>query len=102
MIAASILAVSIGMFPVIEAERVIGLIRRAGPLPPWPSISPARLVAAMQADKKTRAGHLRFVLPERIGKVRCGVEADSGMLVQVLRECASKGLRTHLRMGDGK
>jgi 3-dehydroquinate synthetase len=43
----------------------------------------------MQADKKTRAGRLRFVLPERIGKVRCGVEVDPAMLLQVLRECSS-------------
>jgi len=42
----------------------------------------------MQADKKTRAGRLRFVLPERIGRARCGVDAETEMLVRVLRECA--------------
>jgi len=51
---------------------------------------PARLVAAMQADKKTRAGRLRFVLPERIGKVRCGAEVAPDALLHVLQECASE------------
>jgi 3-dehydroquinate synthetase len=93
MIAASNLAVARGMFSVRDASRVMNLIARVGPLPPWPSASPARLMSAMQADKKTRGGRLRFVLPERIGKVFCGVDADPQMLAQVLRECASLGLR---------
>jgi 3-dehydroquinate synthetase len=75
-----------GMFSPREEERVAKLIALVGPLPAWPLIPVAKLIAAMQADKKTRAGHLRFVLPERIGLVRCGVEADEEMLVRVLRE----------------
>jgi 3-dehydroquinate synthase len=93
MIAASKLAVSRGIFPAKDSGRLISLISRVGRLPPWPDASPVRLIAAMQADKKTRAGRLRFVLPEKIGKVRCGVEADSQILSDVLRECASAGPR---------
>jgi 3-dehydroquinate synthase len=93
MIAASQLAVASKMFSVREASRVTNLIARVGSLPAWPSASPARLIAAMQADKKARSGRLRFVLPERIGKVRCGVDGDPQLLAQVLRECASSGLR---------
>jgi 3-dehydroquinate synthase len=102
MIAASILAVAKGICSAHDAARVINVTRSVGPLPPWPAVSPQRLVAAMQADKKTRAGRLRFVLPERIGKVRCGVEADSGMLLQVLRECGSRALRLELQMDRRK
>ena len=101
MIAASIFAAANGMLSAHDAERIVSVTRSVGPLPPWPAVPPARLMAAMQADKKTRAGRLRFVLPERIGKVRCGVEADAGMLLQVLRECASKRLRAELQMGPG-
>ena len=93
MIAASKLAVASGIFPAKESSRLISLIARVGPLPAWPNASPARLIAAMQADKKTRGGHLRFVLPEKIGKVRCGVEAGPRMLSEVLRECASASRR---------
>jgi 3-dehydroquinate synthase len=88
MIAAARLAVEKGMFSPDEEERLAKLIARVGPLPAWPSVAPLKLIAAMQADKKTRAGRLRFVLPERIGRVRCGVDAENEMLVRVLRECA--------------
>jgi 3-dehydroquinate synthase len=91
MIAATRLAAATGSFSAKDSGRVMNLIARVGPLPAWPNASPARLIAAMQADKKTRAGRLRFVLPERVGKVRCGVEADPQVLAQVLRECASSG-----------
>jgi 3-dehydroquinate synthase len=87
MIAASRLAVEVGMLSPREEERIAKVIARVGPLPPWPSIHAAELIAAMQADKKTRAGRLRFVLPERIGAVRCGVHAEEEMLVRVLTEC---------------
>ena len=91
MIAATRLAVASGLLSTKDSGRILHLIARVGPLPRWPSASPARLIAAMQADKKTRAGRLRFVLPERIGKVCCGMEADPQILTQVLRECASSG-----------
>ena len=88
MIAAARLAVEKELFSPRDEERVARVIARVGPLPEWPSISPEALIAAMQADKKTRGRRLRFVLPERIGRVRCGVEAEKEMLVRVLRECA--------------
>ena len=93
MIAASKLAVSSRIFPAKDSDRLIRLIAHVGPLPPWPSTSPVRLIAAMKADKKTLAGRLRFVLPEKIGRVRCGVEADPQMVAEVLRDCASAGPR---------
>jgi len=94
MIAAARLAVEKEMLSPQEEERIAKVIARVGPLPPWPSTSAADLIAAMQADKKTRAGHLRFVLPERIGSVRCGVEAEEEMLMRVLRECAFNAVPT--------
>ena len=88
MLAAARLGVEKGMFPPEAEERLAKVVASVGPLPAWPSVAPARLIAAMQADKKTRAGRLRFVLPKKIGTVRCGVEAEQEMLVRVLRECA--------------
>jgi 3-dehydroquinate synthase len=102
MIAAAKLGVAAGMFPAGGAERVVRLIRSVGPLPAWPAAGPARLVSAMQADKKTRDGRLRFVLPERIGKVRCGVEVSSSDLLSVLRDCASAQTGNHFSAGTGK
>jgi 3-dehydroquinate synthase len=91
MTAASKLAVAQGLLGPAAAERIIRLIASVGPLPPWPGVPAARLTAVMQADKKTRAGRVRFVLPERIGKVRRGVVADPSALLHVLHECASAG-----------
>jgi 3-dehydroquinate synthase len=97
MMAAARLAVEERMLAPGEEERIAKVIARVGPLPEWPSVPPAQLIAAMQADKKTRAGHMRFVLPERIGAVRCGVEAEEEMLVRVLRECSIAAVPTEAR-----
>jgi 3-dehydroquinate synthase len=97
MIAASRLAVEKGMLSPSDEERIARMIASVGPLPVWTSIPAAKLIAAMQADKKTRAGRLRFVLPEGIGAVRCGVEAQDEMLVRVLRECAIAAAQTKTR-----
>jgi 3-dehydroquinate synthase len=102
MIAAARLAVEKDMLSPREEERLARLIDRVGPLPAWPSVPAAQLIAAMQADKKTRAGHLRFVLPERIGAIRCGVEAEEEMLVRVLRECAVSVVQRETRKSRRK
>ena len=102
MIAAARLAVEKGMLSPRDEERVARVIARVGPLPAWPSLLPAQLIAAMQADKKTRAGRLRFVLPERVGIVRCGVEAEEEMLVRVLRECALAAVQPATRKSRRK
>jgi 3-dehydroquinate synthase len=103
MLAASRLAVEKQLFSPAEEARVAHVIARVGPLPPWPKVAAARLVAAMQADKKTRAGRLRFVLPERIGKARWGVEAEEAMLVRVLRESAiTQSSRASRKAGAGR
>jgi 3-dehydroquinate synthetase len=60
------------------------------------------MIDAMQADKKTRAGHLRFVLPERVGTVQCGIEAEEEMLVRVLRECAIAAVPSEARKSPRK
>ena len=97
MIAAARLAVEEGILSPRDEERIGKVIASVGPLPPWPPVPAAQLIDAMQADKKTRAGRLRFVLPERIGAVRCGVEAEEETLVRVLRECSISAATTESR-----
>jgi len=93
MIAAARLGVACELFSGKDAERVVRLIAHIGPLPPWPVVPASRLIQAMQADKKTRAGRLRFVLPTKIGRVRCGVEADPALALEVLKLCAQMRFR---------
>lgn len=90
MRAATMIAEERGLLPKAGATRIHTLIRDFGKLPPLPRIPPARLSQRLLADKKTRAGVVHFVLPERIGSVRIvddvAVEAVSRALEQLRRE----------------
>jgi 3-dehydroquinate synthase len=79
MMAAALLGHEIGMMAADEVSRVVALVRRMGPLPAWPRVTPKKLMEAMRADKKTQAGKLRFVLSPRIGVARSvdGVPLDA-------------------------
>ena len=68
MMAAALLGREIGVTPTDDVCRIVTLVRRMGPLPPWPRVPTGNLIAAMRSDKKTRDGKLRFVLIPRIGK----------------------------------
>jgi 3-dehydroquinate synthase len=70
MIAAAFLGHEVGLTRADDVSRIVSLIRRLGPLPPWPNVPPAALLAAMRSDKKSRSGILRFVLSTRIGEAR--------------------------------
>src|SRR5713226_6510279 len=70
MIAAAFLGHELGLTRADDVSRIVALIRRLGPLPPWPHVPNAALLNAMRSDKKTRSGILRFVLSPRIGEAR--------------------------------
>lgn len=70
MIAAAFLGHEIRLTPAEEVSRIVSLVCRLGPLPPWPNVSPPTLLKAMRSDKKTRGGLLRFVLSPRLGHAR--------------------------------
>jgi 3-dehydroquinate synthase len=70
MMAAALLGHELGITRADDVSRIVALVRRMGPLPPWPRVSTESLVEAMRSDKKARAGKLRFVLIPRIGKAR--------------------------------
>ncbi len=68
VMAAALLGHEIGLTPADEVSRIVSLVRRLAPIPPWPRVAPKTLIAAMRSDKKTRGGKLRFVLTPGIGK----------------------------------
>jgi 3-dehydroquinate synthase len=70
MIAAAFLGHELGLTRADDVSRIVALIRRLGPLPPWPRVPATALLRAMRSDKKTRSGILRFVLSPRIGEAR--------------------------------
>jgi 3-dehydroquinate synthase len=85
MMAAALLGHEIGVTPADDASRIVALVRRLGRLPAWPTVAPEVLIAAMGADKKTRAGKLRFVLVRRIGKAASFDDVPLAAVRQVLR-----------------
>ncbi len=67
-IAATRLGVMRGIVDKAEAERIIHLILRYGPLTRFKA-APEKLVSLTANDKKNRSGSLSFVLPQKIGEV---------------------------------
>jgi 3-dehydroquinate synthase len=84
MMAAALLGHEIGITSADEVSRIVSLVRRMGPLPPWPRVSPKKLIGAMHSDKKARAGQLRFVLARKIGKAESYEEVPVETLERVL------------------
>jgi 3-dehydroquinate synthase len=84
MMAAALLGHETGLTPPDEASRIICLVRRMGPLPPWPRVSSKTLLAAMRSDKKTRGGKLRFVLAPHVGKARTYDDIPLALVERVL------------------
>ena len=69
MIAAARLSQRLGRCPVDAVDRLVRLLERAGLPTEIPAgLSPAALVLAMQADKKSAAGRIRFVCLANIGQ----------------------------------
>ena len=85
MMAAALLGHEIGVTRADDVSRIVSLVRRLGPLPPWPRGPAGRLIAAMHSDKKTRGGKLRFVLTPRIGKAASYDRVPLAAVERVLR-----------------
>jgi 3-dehydroquinate synthase len=84
MMAAALLGHEISLTPADEVSRIVSLVRRMGPLPPWPSVPPKKLIATMHSDKKARDGKLRFVLIPKIGKAISSEDVPIETLERVL------------------
>ena len=50
-------------------------------------LTPQDLVDAMEIDKKTESGRLKFILPESIGSVRIEDDVDRELIKEVLAGC---------------
>lgn len=84
MVAEGRLAERLGIAGANTIARIAALLDRLG-LPTAYRGSTARsLLAAMAADKKRADARLRFSLPASIGDVRCGIEIDDALLIEVL------------------
>ena len=82
--AAGLLALSTGRFSREDHLRVLTLLTLLK-MPLATREAPGRIFAAMQSDKKKRAGELRFVLPREIGDVEYGVSVPERRVHAVLQ-----------------
>jgi 3-dehydroquinate synthase len=73
------LALSAGKIGASEGASILGMIEQYGPVPSTEGISGERIFERLVSDKKTRQGHVHFVLPVGIGatEVVTGLEPDT-------------------------
>jgi 3-dehydroquinate synthase len=102
MMAAAFLGHEIRLTPAEGVSRIVSLVCRLGPLPPWPSVSPPALLKAMHSDKKTRSGALRFVLSPRLGQARTYDKVPVDAVERVLHFTPRLIAAANARLGASK
>jgi 3-dehydroquinate synthase len=86
MICASRLAERRGLIPATLTQRQYALLETCG-LPTAPERWPIDvLIQTMRSDKKSLAGHLRFILPRRLGEVALFDDVPEADVRQVLQD----------------
>lgn len=74
-----------------DQGRMIELVRGVGPLPPVGDLEPTAILKLLQRDKKAVGGRVRWVLPERIGKVRIVDGIATEVVASALRDTLEGG-----------
>ena len=94
MISATMIALATGRLPLMEAFRIVRLVTSVGPLPEVPAIPGEKLRAILAGDKKSRGGHVLWVLPRHIGETEWGIEVPWTMVeksIESLPEIIARG-----------
>jgi 3-dehydroquinate synthase len=85
MVAASRLALALGMWDEECDRRQLALIEKAGlPTKLPPELDIEEILISLQNDKKVKAGKVRFVLPKRLGMTKVTDEVTADLLREVL------------------
>jgi len=85
-VAAAELSAKVFKLPAADVARIRALFEAAG-LPTRVDLTPAqrrKLFSAMRLDKKVSGGEIKFVLAERIGKVRFGQRVPEALIQEVI------------------
>ncbi|MBH8554846.1 3-dehydroquinate synthase [Nostocaceae cyanobacterium CENA357] len=86
MVAAGKIAVALGLWQQEDTKRQNALIEKAGLPTRLPEgIDIEGIIAALQLDKKVKAGKVRFILPTQIGVVKITDDVPSETIRQVLQ-----------------
>jgi 3-dehydroquinate synthase len=85
MLAAGEIALAMGLWTGEDQARQRALIEAAGLPLQMPALDDGAVLACLQADKKVRAGRLRFVLPSAIGAVVIRDDVETDMILAAMR-----------------
>jgi 3-dehydroquinate synthase len=85
MIAATNIALSVGRTDSVSAGRITDAILGLGRLPEI-NLKPAKVLARLRNDKKTRDGVVHFVLPREIGKVEVVGDVPESAIASAVEE----------------
>jgi 3-dehydroquinate synthase len=85
LIAATNIALTVGRTDSVTAGRIADAVLSLGRLPEL-KVSARKIVARLQADKKTQNGAVHFVLPREIGKVEIVADVPDNVVVNAVEE----------------
>jgi 3-dehydroquinate synthase len=85
MIAATNIALSVGRTDSVTAGRIADTVLGLGRLPEV-NVSARKILARLQADKKTQDGVVHFVLPREIGKVEIASDVPEDVILAAVEE----------------
>jgi len=85
MIAATNIALGVGRTDSVTAGRIADAVLSLGRLPEV-NVSPRKILARLQSDKKTQNGIVHFVLPREIGKVEIATEVPEDAVINAVEE----------------
>jgi 3-dehydroquinate synthase len=85
MIAATNIALSVGRTDSVTAGRIADAVLSLGRLPEV-KVSARKILARLQADKKTQNGAVHFVLPREIGKVEIASDVPDKVVITAVEE----------------
>ncbi len=85
MIAATNIALSVGRTDSVTAGRIADAVLSLGRLPEV-NVSSRKILARLQADKKTQNGVVHFILPREIGKVEVASDVAESAVVNSVDE----------------
>jgi 3-dehydroquinate synthase len=94
MRAATILAERMGRLSDRDADAIIGLVSKYGPIPGLQGIGAECLADRLRSDKKTIQGKVHFVLPVRIGAVEVVSGVPPGMVLDSIQTALQQVARS--------
>lgn len=90
MITAAEVAVKLGLLKIQDCDRIRNLVRLYGLPEKFEKLASGLIIESMSHDKKVQAGKVRYILPEKIGRVKIVADIPQAVLQEVLTALQDK------------